>query len=66
MVALEQAGLVRVSRVPVDPNYERRRVRNIYSIDPALLDEQIDTTANSQWNTSVEPLGMTPRKAWAR
>lgn len=65
VTALEDAGLVYVSRVPVDPNsFDRRRVRNVYSIEPALLNLQIDADAKSRWSKGVELLGMSPREAW--
>jgi len=39
-------------------------VRNIHSIEPALLNMQIDAEAKNRWRPSVDLLGMTPREAW--
>ena len=64
VTALENAGLICVSRVPVDPNFERRRVRNAYSIEPALLDQPIDTMAKARWSPGVEGIGLPPATAW--
>ena len=63
--ALEETGLVCVARAPVDPNYSRRRVRNIYSIEPALLGEPIDVGAHARWSGIAELLGQPVGEAWA-
>jgi hypothetical protein len=61
---LQKAGLVCVTRKSIDPDFDRRRVRNMYHIEPALLDLTIDAEAESRWRNTAERLSVTPRDAW--
>jgi hypothetical protein len=62
---LENAGLLCVTRAPVNPNYERRQVRNIYAIEPNKIGLPIDPYAKKTWAPVTAIFDENPLAAWS-
>lgn len=65
LAMLEDSGLVFVGRQAVDPDFGFRRVRNTYSIEPALLDLPMEAGAVARYTALAELLGQPKSEAWS-